>query len=534
MLLMKKISFTLWSTFLLLGTLSAQNTPVEEYRPTQAKKYQTLNNEINTICFFVHTSRDAWNDREMDAYLAMLDSSQVWLQQQAARFGQEISFRKDRFLRNYEPVYLRSVYAGDSHWVMNKIAKQLNFQDFDAFLEWYKFDLAQEKLKIILFVKDNSRSHAYDYFSHEEVDIAVVYDRNFGVPSDKYVIAHELLHLFGAWDLYYGTSQSREKAERAKALYPHSVMINTHVDKDSLEVDELTAWRVGWHDNFQETFMDFSPVRMDRSREGVDEVRWKYTFGEAGKAERRARAALRKSLRAAERESLPPVDPWLIGLERYFGISFPGNDDYGTKYVSSGVLFGDLRLARWLYLGAGVGNYKHGFTSERVLNGVTLPTPDGNNGFNQVYHKGPIPTRRDVTLTYRVLPIRLTLVLWQKDSYELTFYNSYVLMNYHGDQEKTRYWYGASEEVKTNDSSRFFAAEEYDNNRHGFVHGFSLHKNLFRRVQVRLNAQVTSRKVGGKDYGSEPVAFKFKTFSLGLGAYYNIRGGRYLHTNSGS
>jgi hypothetical protein len=80
-------------------------------------------------------------------------------------------------------------------------------------------------------------------------------------------MSHELLHLFGAWDLYYGQSQSRESAARLKELYPYSIMINTGRHKESLEVDELTAWRIGWIEKEEDHFADFSPNRKNRDRE---------------------------------------------------------------------------------------------------------------------------------------------------------------------------------------------------------------------------------------------------------------------------
>jgi len=99
------------------------------------------------------------------------------------------------------------------------------------------------------------------------VDIAIIYCRStYGISTDQYVISHEMLHQFGAWDLYFGTSQSEEQAAKAKELYPHSVMISTHRNKADLEVDDLTAWRVGWHVDVKQDYLDLTPVR-DGTRE---------------------------------------------------------------------------------------------------------------------------------------------------------------------------------------------------------------------------------------------------------------------------
>ena len=142
---------------------------------------------------------------------------------------------------------------------------KLRFESLNDFLAQNNFDLKERKLKVLFFVKSNSRSHALNYWSNEKVDIAVVYCRStIGSITDNFVISHELLHQFGAWDLYYGTPQSLEKAQEAARLYPYSIMINTYRNKHLLEVDELTAWRVGWNLVEKEEYLRFKPVRRKR------------------------------------------------------------------------------------------------------------------------------------------------------------------------------------------------------------------------------------------------------------------------------
>ena len=60
------------------------------------------------------------------------------------------------------------------------------------------------------------------------------------------IISHEILHQFGAWDLYQGKSQTLKSAKKAIELFPNSIMINTKRKKAQLKIDGLTAWRVGW------------------------------------------------------------------------------------------------------------------------------------------------------------------------------------------------------------------------------------------------------------------------------------------------
>lgn len=87
------------------------------------------------------------------------------------------------------------------------------------------------------------------------------------------IIAHEILHCFGAWDLY--ESQNRTAGARmARERFPDSIMNDTIPDKFELGgekyrrwiasppprvLDPLTAWRIGWNKNPEPWFQEANP-----------------------------------------------------------------------------------------------------------------------------------------------------------------------------------------------------------------------------------------------------------------------------------
>jgi len=118
----------------------------------------------------------------------------------------------------------------------------------------------------LFFVKQKDRSHAYNYWSNKDIDLAIIYCRStYGSITNHHVVSHEILHQFGAWDLYYGKSQTKETAEKAKELFPNSVMINTWRNRENLEVDELTAWRIGGHYDYKKEYKQFDPNQKSKS-----------------------------------------------------------------------------------------------------------------------------------------------------------------------------------------------------------------------------------------------------------------------------
>lgn len=248
---------------LILALILSVTNPVltQNYKPSATKQYQSLIDEVFILTLFVDTEVDYWTDEEQAYYVDELHKSQAWLIDQAWRYDQYLTFNNDYFLRNNEIVYIEEASRSSSFQLLNKVMREMNHDGIDEFMDYNNFDFTKQKLKVVLFVKSNSRSHAYNYWSNSEVDVAVVYCRStMGMQTDHKTISHEILHQFGAWDLYFGTSQSEEKAAQLKELYPHSIMISTW-NNWAAEVDELTAWRVGWNTEFKPLYNEFTPVR---------------------------------------------------------------------------------------------------------------------------------------------------------------------------------------------------------------------------------------------------------------------------------
>lgn len=244
----------------------------QNYEPSKVKEFLSLTGTVYLLSIFVDTEEDIWEDAEMEHYYEELVKGQDWIKDEASYYGKEVEFDNEYFFSdNKSIIYIDNIRRGDRPTkTVQKVMEELSYDDFDNFLAQNSFDFEEEKFKILLFVKSSNRSHAYNYWSIKDVDLAIVYCRSsYGTMTDQYVISHELLHQFGAWDLYhdYGGSQTLESAKKAKELFPHSIMLNTHSNKPLLEIDRLTAWRIGWSD-FEDTYQEFDPVK---NREKVEE-----------------------------------------------------------------------------------------------------------------------------------------------------------------------------------------------------------------------------------------------------------------------
>ena len=253
-----KMFFSILFIILKISISQGQN-----FKPSKDKLYQSLIGEVHMLTLFVDTQNEYWEDDEKEYYKRELTKSQDWLIYEAGNYDQELEFNNETFfLDNYETIYIEKIKGGDNpKRTISNVMDELGYKGFDGFLKRNNFDFKKQKLKLLLFVKSYDRSHAYNYFSNSDLDVSIVYCKStYGMITNHSVISHEVLHQFGAWDLYQGQSQTLKNAQRAKELFPNSVMISTF-SNENLEVDDLTAWRVGWHFDMDEEYMDFDPVK---------------------------------------------------------------------------------------------------------------------------------------------------------------------------------------------------------------------------------------------------------------------------------
>lgn len=94
-----------------------------------------------------------------------------------------------------------------------------------------------------------------NYYTDEiSVAIDTQNDHNveFSIVSFKYpsVIAHEFLHLFGAWDLYITPFDKdknvRKRKKIAMELFPNEIMAFAYRNLESLEISPFTKYAIGW------------------------------------------------------------------------------------------------------------------------------------------------------------------------------------------------------------------------------------------------------------------------------------------------
>ena len=135
----------------------------------------------------------------------------------------------------------------------------------EAFAQWTEEDLSYERLlqeygadgiATCMFVNAPGRSYAIVYDGEDNVmESLVMFARNDkGTEEEPAVYAHEILHVFGAHDLYNGEEYSREVTDYIAASYPDEIMRSVAGEgKISEQISRITAYHLGWIDEIPET-----------------------------------------------------------------------------------------------------------------------------------------------------------------------------------------------------------------------------------------------------------------------------------------
>ena len=149
--------------------------------------------------------------------------------------------------------------------------------DYRGLMEEYHTD----SVAFLVFLNDSGISYTVPYYQGDgpewylEKSFLYLYDlggrRNYECPA---TYAHEMLHLFGAWDLYETNSTdgvTRQVVNYIQEEYPTELMLTTYniwggytYDSVPQVISPLTAYAIGWIEDCPELDQFPSLIRQER------------------------------------------------------------------------------------------------------------------------------------------------------------------------------------------------------------------------------------------------------------------------------
>ncbi|HEY4788890.1 MAG TPA: hypothetical protein VIH57_22730 [Bacteroidales bacterium] len=260
---MKYLIFIITSMLIHL-TVNAQN--MDEWHDGSAIE---LKGKIYILSVFITTPGKTWTYDEKTDLLTSQFKAQDWLKQQAKLYGADISFENGFYGLKSDIVVdeiksIKELYEARQDWVYQVLTK-IGYSSPLEFLERLKNTKDCANALVIIYANQSGRSYAVPYSTGRNKE-KYFFEGCTVYRKDTYyqytcgaTIAHEILHLFGAWDLYKRDKTDKERAKKADALFHNDIMIGGTCDLESLKITRLTAWLVGLWKYKEDVFEELRP-----------------------------------------------------------------------------------------------------------------------------------------------------------------------------------------------------------------------------------------------------------------------------------
>ncbi len=222
---------------------------------------------INYVCFISDADKQ-WTLYEKQEIINSIDKANSWIISESKKYSIMLSITNSMAEKD---IYFDTIEAGKGSgtervdWVY-RVVSQLGFTNPKKALRSIKRKYNADNVQMIIVSNVNGRPYSMSYargmnrrlYLFEGMIIYRKYNNGAPIPFEA-VYSHELMHLYGAWDLYKTYSQTIERQELANELYPNDIMLRVDHDLEVLEVDELTAYLIGWSTNKPNNLEWFRP-----------------------------------------------------------------------------------------------------------------------------------------------------------------------------------------------------------------------------------------------------------------------------------
>ena len=242
-------------------------TDVNELRTDyQLGSCQDLSGNVAVILFFMDDFESSWTLEEADKYIVEeVKPGLEFLEQQAGVHGVELNLTVAQtyvsMYYNDEVITSMALTGMVTIDTVKQAAYQLGYSYSDEALladQMQEFQ-ADEIVYLTVFHK-NGTAYAINPKREAEFDVVehcvlfawdLYSDGNDPGGAQASVVAHEILHLYGAEDFY--TPYSRKTL--ASFVYPDDIMLRTAYDIRENQLGDTTAFYIGWSDEVPDVIL---------------------------------------------------------------------------------------------------------------------------------------------------------------------------------------------------------------------------------------------------------------------------------------
>lgn len=209
----------------------------------------------NVYVLSIFISDGDWSKQERYDLLQKQYEAEEWLKKYAAEYGSNVTFHHGNY--GYEtPVYVKNLPTGYGSGekvsvdVVYEVMTSIGWNKPADFSDWAQTNAGCSQALVLVYCNATGKSYSMRYndsYSDKYFLEGAVMFKGYNKDQKLYPasIAHEILHLFGAIDLYEVTEADRGRAELAAAEYADDIMRRNPYYINDAAMGAFTAWRVG-------------------------------------------------------------------------------------------------------------------------------------------------------------------------------------------------------------------------------------------------------------------------------------------------
>ena len=209
-----------------------------------------LDGSIYVYNVFLSDSQSQWTEEEKASVRKRLHLAFDFIVRQGRQHDKDIIFVEEYAEDLTLPLPIPVDAHADPRWTEFAIAQSAS-ESPEALVR--RIRRQTEVDNVILALHVNKASLSYNLAYYQGVANRYTAERMIcfsaypdGRVTSAATYAHEILHLFGAGDLYFPYDDTPIRKERAARLFPNDVMYRVDYDLNQLDVGAFTAYRVGW------------------------------------------------------------------------------------------------------------------------------------------------------------------------------------------------------------------------------------------------------------------------------------------------
>lgn len=213
-----------------------------------------LRDNVLLISVYVTDGKAIWSEEDIAQTKKSMEVATDWIESQAAQYDVPLHLFWEEEDLNYEwnkRGLLEESYSDIPYTYCNTVGEYLSTMPSKALRKKYKAG----SIGYIFFYPASYSAYAYPYeavgvdsidrFAYNEFCTLYLYDgdEDDALYETPATYAHEILHLFGACDLYEENKTdhiSTDLVDHIERDYPHEIMYYTYEDDNSSNYEEIT------------------------------------------------------------------------------------------------------------------------------------------------------------------------------------------------------------------------------------------------------------------------------------------------------